>query len=279
MPISKTPKIQTYPVWATEEKECDGKKVDRFAPLPTAEHLKKTMLFGIPLTSSLTGETLSDDSIQTFINDAISEVEHLLDLYITPVKFTEKHDYIRENFTWNYNYTKLNHPNVCTVEKVELSFTNENNVSGFVQFPLEHVHVMPQEGVIQLVPAFGTSLSGFLLSAFSGTQFHALRAIGITNFPGGVRVTYTSGFDCDKIPAVLVGLIDTIAAIRTLSALGPVLFPHNGVSISIDGTSQSTSTLGPAFLNNRLEQLEKQREAQLAAAKTYYQRNFITDWF
>ena len=242
----------------------------------------KKMLFGIPLRSALTGEILADESIQDFINEAISEIEHTLDLYITPVRFVEKHDYLRHNFTWNYHYLKLNHPNICAIEAVQLSFTNDLTPDGgnaFVDFPLEHVHVMPQEGVIQLVPAFGTSLSGFLLSAFSGTQFHALRAIGLTNFPGGVRVEYTAGFEEDSVPAVLVALIETMAAIRTLSSLGPIIFPHNSTSISIDGTSQSVSTLGPGYLRQRLDELEKQKDKQIDAAQGYYQRKFLVDWF
>lgn len=278
MPLSRTPKIKPFPVWGTDELEP---KVERFNPLPTATIMRNKMLFGIPLRSSLTGQEVDDPTLESFITEAISEVEHSLDLYITPVRFVEKHDYIRSNFTWNYNYLKLNHPNICEVEEIALSFTNQLDGAGqpFVNFPLEHVHVMPQEGTIQLVPAFGTSLSGFLLSAFSGTQFHALRAIGMTNFPGGVRVTYTAGFERDKVPAIITALIETIAAMRTLSALGPIIFPHNSTSVNIDGTGQSVSTLGPAFLKQRLEELEKQKQEQLDAAKGYYQRKFLVDWF
>jgi hypothetical protein len=275
MPISKTPPIEMFPVWSVEEQQP---KVSRFMPLPDAAGMRKRMLFGIPLKSALTNEELEDDTIQHYIDGAISEIEHTLDLYITPVTFVEKHDYLRHQFTWNYNYLKLNHSNILSVERVELSFTNDVNVKGFVSFPLEHVHVMPQEGVIQLVPAFGTSLSGFLLSAFSGTQFHALRAIGLSNFPGGCRIKYTAGFEHDKVPAVLVELIETIAAIRTLSALGPLIFPHNSTSQSIDGTSQSVGTLGPAFLRQRMDELEKQKQNQLEAAKGYYQKRFLIDW-
>lgn len=278
MPISKTPKVTPYPVWADNE---ELPKVNRFLPLPTPEKMKKGMLFGIPLKSALTGEEFSDETLQNFIDEAISEIEHTLDLYITPVEFIEKHDYLRHNFTWNYNYLKLNHPQILEVTEVSLTFTNDSQLRGqpFVNFPLEHVHVMPQEGVIQLVPAFGTSLSGFLLSAFSGTQFHALRAIGLTNFPGGVRVKYKSGFEPDKVPGVIVGLIETIAAIRTLSTIGPLIFPHNSTSQSIDGTSQSVSTLGPGFLRQRMDELEKQKNQQMDAAKGYYQRRYLIDWF
>jgi hypothetical protein len=274
MPLSRTPTITPYPVWSVDE---ETPKVERYNPIPTAEIVKNGALFGIPLKSAMTGQEMPDATIEKHINEAISEVEHDLDLYITPVQFYEKHDYERQKFTWSYNFLQLNHPNILHVDQVELSFSNDINVSGFVQFPLEHVHVMPQEGVIQLVPAFGTSLSGFLLSAFSGTQFHALRAIGMTNFPGGCRVKYTTGFEPNKVPAVITALIETIAAIRTLSILGPIIFPHNSVSISIDGTSQSTSTMGPSFFRNRMDELKIQKAEQLDSAKGYYQRRFLID--
>jgi len=276
MPRDKTPEETMFPLRSTSD---EGTSVSRYCPLPTPEKIRKRKLFGIPLCSSLTGEELGDDTIQFYIDSAISEIEHVLDLYITPVKFKEKHDYRRFNFTWNYNYLKLDHPNILTVDKVELSFSNDADVGGFVDFPLEHVHTMPQEGVIQLVPAFGTSLSGFLLSAFSGTQFHALRATGITDFPGGVRVEYTSGFNKDKVPAIICNLIETIAALHLLSELGPVLFPNNSMSIGIDGVSQSTSNPGPQFLTTRMSELEKERDRQYDAVKGYYQRRFLVDYF
>ncbi len=276
MPISKTPQQEPFPYLAEEELQPS---VDRYCELPTPCDLRNNKLFGIPLKSSLTGQELTDATIESYIKSAISEIEHSLDLYITPVKFREQHDYHMHNFTWSYNYMKLNHPNILTVEKVELSFNNNFDVPGFVNFPLEHVHVKPQEGVIQLVPAFGTSLSGFLLSAFSGTQFHALRATGASNFPGGIRVEYTCGFAPDKIPAAICQLIETIAALNILSILGPILFPHNGISISVDGTAQSTSTFGPKYLNDRIDQLMKERDRQYDIVRGYYQRRFLVDYF
>lgn len=272
MPISKTPTEQPFPLRHTEEKTP---KVDRFCELPTPANIRKRKLFGIPLCSSLTGEEITDDTIQFYINTAISELEHTLDIYITPVKFHEKHDYRRHEFTWNYNYLKVDHAPILEVTKVELSFSNSPNVNGFIQFPLEHVHTQPQEGTIQLVPAFGTSLSGFLLSAFSGTQFHALRATGITEFPGGVRVEYTAGFAPDKVPYLVCEAIEAIAAVNLLSELGPVIFPQNSTSIGIDGVSQSVSTQGPNFLSKRIEDLEKQRERAVDVLKGYYQKRFL----
>jgi hypothetical protein len=278
MPISKTPRQGIYPAWAKDGEDVCG-AFERYGHLPTPDELKARALFGIPLTSQLTGESISDDTIKHYIDAAISELEHELDLYITPVTFEEKHDYRRHEFTWNYNYLKLNHPNVISVEEVELTFSNDDDNLGFVQFPLEHVHLQPQEGVIQLVPAFGTSLSGFLLSAFSGVQFHALRAIGLHNFPGGVRVKYTAGFEKDKVPVAVVELIENMAAYKLLTFIGPLLFPHTSVGVSMDGVSQSVGTPGPQFLANRIKDLEGIIEKAKDAIKGYYQRRWHIDFF
>jgi hypothetical protein len=278
MPISKTPRTGMYPVWAKEGEDSTG-KFSRYMPIPTPTIMKSRALFGIPLKSALTGQEITDEMIKHYVDGAISQLEHELDMYITPVTFEEKHDYNRHEFTWNYNYLKLNHPNVIQIEEVQLSFSNDQTNLGFVQFPLEHVHLMPQEGVMQLVPAFGTSLSGFLLSAFSGTQFHALRAVGLDSFPGAIRVKYKAGFEEDKIPAAVVELIENIAAYKLLTFIGPLLFPHTSVGISMDGVSQSVGTPGPQFLAARIKDLGDIIEKQKDIVKGYYQRRWNIDFF
>lgn len=276
MPISRTPLNHPFPLDLKHEIEPS---VERYSRIPTANEVRQRYLFGIPLTSSFTGETLSNETIDFYIKAAISELEHTLDLYITPVEFHESHDYIRENFTWNYNYLKTDHAPILYVSKLELSFTNTPEVPGFVNFPLEFVYVKPQEGVVQLVPAFGTSLSGFLLSAFSGTQFNALRATGMLNFPGGVRIKYTAGFEECKIPVAIAELVGTIAGVNLLSMVAPLIFAFNSTSIGIDGVSQSVSTLGPNFLNNRIQQLMAERDRQMEAVKGFYQKRYLIDYF
>lgn len=278
MPKSKTDRQGIFPVWAKDGQDVTS-KFERYGAIPTPTQLKSRALFGVPLKSALTGEEITDDAIKHYIDAAISELEHELDLYITPVTFEEKHDYRRHEFTWNYNYLKLNHPNVISIERVQLSFSNNDEEQGFVNFPLEHVHVMPQEGVMQLVPAFGTSLSGFLLSAFSGTQFHALRAIGLNEFPGAVRVKYTAGFEEDKIPSAMIELIENMAAYKLLTFLGPLIFPHTSVGVSMDGVSQSVGTPGPNFLTNRIKDLGDIIEKQKVGIKGYYQRAYQIDFF
>lgn len=276
MAKSKTDRTGIFPVNAQDGNDSTG-KFQRYGSVPTAAELKDRALFGIPLTSALTGQTISDATLSHYIDGAISEIEHDLDLYVTPVTFNEKHDYSQHEFNWNYNYTHLLHPNVISVEKVQLTFSNDATV--FVDFPIEFVHLLPTEGVIQLVPAFGTSTSGFIVSALSGAQFSALRAMGITQFPGGIRIQYTAGFETDKIPAAIIELIENVAAHKILTFMGPLIFPHTSVGVSIDGTSQSVSTPGPQFLINRIKDLSAIIEQQKDVIRNYYQRKFILDSF
>jgi hypothetical protein len=277
MSISKTKTHQQFPSFGIEQENAPN----RYLPLPTPDSLKKTVLFGIPLRSFLTGEEVSDEALQHYIDEAISEVEHILDMYVAPVTFNERHDYSAHQQWWSFGYMKVNHGPILDVSKFQITFNNGNGQPGslpLIDIPLEYIHVQPQESTLQLVPANGVTVSGFIASIYSGLAFHALGAGGINNWPGAILVEYRAGFESGKVPALLVGLIENLAAFKMLSVMGPILFPHNGVSISIDGTSQSTSTLGPAFLQNRLKDLQDLIDKQMDAAKGYYQKKFLIDY-
>ena len=277
MAIEKTPTHSPFPAFEIEQESTPN----RYLPLPTPEGMRKTVLFGLPLRSFLTGEEVSDEAIQHYIDEAVSEVEHTLDLYVTPVTFRERHDYSRHQFFWSFGYFKVNHGPILDVSKFQLTFNNGQTGPGvipLVDIPLEFVHTQPEEQTIQLVPAQGVTISGLIISIYSGLGFHAFNNQALSNWPGAVFVEYRAGFKEGQIPALLVGLIENIAAYKMLSTMGPILFPHNGVSISIDGTSQSTSTLGPAFLQNRLADLEKIIQEQKDAARGYYQKKFQIDY-
>lgn len=277
MSITKTPEQSPFPYLEIEQESTPN----RYMPLPTPASLRATVLFGIPLRSFLTGEEVTDAALQHYIDEAISEIEHTLDLYITPVTFRERHDYSAEMQFWSFGYFKVHHGPILDVQKFQLSFNNGNGQPGsfpLIDIPLEYIHTQPGEQTIQLVPASGVTISGFVASIYSGLAYHALGAGGIANWPGAILVEYRAGFPLGKIPAVLVGLIENMAAFKLLSIMGPILFPHNGVSISIDGTSQSTSTLGPGFLQNRLKDLQGLIDKGMEAAKGYYQKRFLIDF-
>jgi hypothetical protein len=272
--ITKTTTNAVFPAWNVDQHN----KPLRYMPIPTARTMKDTVLFGIPLRSSLTGQEVSNDAIESFIKQAISAIEHEFDMYITPVTFIENQDYSRAMNFWSFGYVKLNHSPILTVRQFQLTFNN--GISGLpplVNIPLEYIYVQPQEGTVQLVPAMGVSISGLIVSIYSGLGFHAFNSQMLNYWPGAVRIEYDAGFELNKVPAMVVSLIENLAAYYLLSAMGPVLFAYNSVSIGIDGTSQSVGTLGPAYLQNRLADLEKIIAQQKDAMRGYYQKKFIID--
>jgi hypothetical protein len=274
MTITRTNQVQPFPSWA-----IDQNGVERYSPIPTATQMKRRSLFGIPLTSRLTGETVSDVTLEDYIQEAISEIEHELDLYITPTQFQERHDYDREMQFWSFGNLKLHHAPILNVNKFQLTFNNgAQGAPPLVDMPLEFIHVQPQDGTIQLVPANGVGISGFIASVYSGLGFHAFNSQAITRWPGAILVEYTAGFPAGQLPALLGGLIENIAAYRFLSTLGVVLFPYSSVGISIDGTSQSVGTPGPAFLQQRLSELDKIISQQKEAARGHYSKRFLIDY-
>ena len=259
----------------------DVHQIERYSPLPTPEKLKNTFLFGIPLLSNLNGQTMSDEAIAYFIQGSISEIEHMLDLYITPIEVTEKMDYNKELWMLSFAYIKVNHPNIIDVSKVELAFIGQNQSEpGWITFPLEYVHVNPQEGTIQLVPSLsGGTFGGFMATAVPGAVMWSLNSMAVTNYPGIVRIKYRCGFEIDKIPAAINELISIIASLSILGIIGPLLFPYSSVSVGIDGISQSTGGLGPNFFNRRIDDLNKRKAELIDSIKGYYSRKFLIDSF
>jgi hypothetical protein len=275
MAIDNTPLNPPFPFLNTEQ----DPSATRYLAIPTADTLKSTSLFGIPLKSAITGQTISDQVLEDYISKAISNLEHSLNIFITPVSFEERHDYDREIWTQQYAWVKLNNSPILDCQSVQLSFGNGTPLPPLVDFPLEFVYINGQEGALRLVPVLGTPSSGFVLSSFAGGQFMALLAMGLYNFPGAFLVKYRAGFEPNKVPAMISGLIEKMAAYAVLSSVGHLLFPYGSVGIGIDGVSQSVSTPGPQFLAARLQQLKEQIQEETDAARNYYQKKILIDHF
>jgi hypothetical protein len=294
-PVNKTTKLPQYPLYINE-KETDSTGIVRYSEIPTPEKLKRKALFGIPLVSRLANppEQISDETLQDYINESISKIEHVLDIYIKPIAVEEDHDFDKEFWRQSFAYFKLYHPNVIQIDRIRLRFINRipNTEDGLVSddpdanvnrdgiwldIPREYVY-FKQEGTIQIIPAYGQSLSGWVVSALSGVQFYALTRTDFTVFPGAVRVKYTCGFEDGKIPAMISALIEYTAAVDILSSLGPLIFPFSSVGVSMDGVSQSTGMPGPMFLKNRIDELRAKRDELMEAAKGYYGRSMLIDF-
>jgi len=295
-PVNKTSKLQNFPLYCNE-KETDSTGIVRYSEIPTPEKLKRKALFGIPLISRLSNppEQISDETLQDYINEAISKIEHVLNIYIKPISVEEDQDFDKELWRQSFAYFKLYHPNVIQIDRVRLRFINRvpnvqdglvsddpdadvNRDGIWLDIPREYIY-FKQEGTVQIIPAYGQSLSGWVVSALSGVQFYALTRTDFTVFPGALRVKYTCGFEDGKLPAMIAALIEYTAALDILSSLGPLIFPYNSVGISMDGVSQSTATPGNLFLKHRMDDLRLKRDELMEAAKGYYGRSLIMGYF
>lgn len=249
---------------------------NRYVSIPTPNDVK-SHLFGIPLQSTLTGETLTDEIINKKIKASISWLEHELDIYISPVQFTERHDWIVQHWTANNGFIKLSHPNVLSVDKVEFRFTNDEITDkNIFRIPDQMIYFEPKDGTIRLVPATSVTFTGWLYSAMGGYMISMLITKG--RIPGAIHVTYTVGFEEDKIPALIADIVELHAALELLSMLSVILFPYGSHSVSQDGLSHSVSTPGPSFLNNRIAQLSERLNSLLDSARQAYTRKYILDW-
>jgi len=267
--------IQPFPAHGSDSSDVEpGFK--RFVTMPTASDVKRKQLFGIPLKAALTKETLSDETIQEFVVQAISEIEHTLQLYISPVTIRkERHNYAWNEFYSAFGFLTLNHKPILEVQKLEIMIPTAGTSDNFIEWPTAWLKVYNQHGTLQLLPLTGSG-SVLVTQASSGVSF-PYRLFNVNHYPQFWAITYRVGFDNDALPALMGELIEIIAAIKVLGMLSPVIFPYNSYSISLDGLGQSISTPGPMWFSKRLDDLDKRKQELIAAARSYYELAFSMD--
>lgn len=264
---------ELFPSKATQQ----STQHSRYTSIPTAVDVK-THLFGLPLQSSLTGETLSDAVIEKKIKASVSWLEHELDLYITPVSFEERHDWNLQHWSANFGMIKVSHSNVISIEAVEFKFTNDPSFSGngTLAIPNEMIYFEPKDGMIRIVPASNATFSGWLYSVMGGYMLGVISMKG--RIPGVIWVRYTVGFEQDKIPALISDIVEVQAALEILSMLSTILFPYASHSVSQDGLSHSTGSPGPQYLAGRIQQLQQRLDTLMEAARKAYTKKILIDW-
>ena len=248
----------------------------RFSAMPTVQDIKDRVLFGIPLKSALTKQTLPDSVIQDAIVKAVSEIEHTLKLYISPVTIKkERHNYHWNDYQYAFGYLQLNQRPILEVQKLEVSIPSANDAENLVEWPTQWIKPFNDHGTIQLTPLSGSG-SILVTQVATGVSF-PVYLFNSQHYPQFWAVTYRCGFENDKIPAMIAGLIETIAGLNILALLGPVLFPYNSYSINIDGLGQSVSTPGPNWFAARLADLGKRKDELYDAARSFYELKWAID--
>lgn len=238
----------------------------RHEPLLNVRKLKERYLFGVTILDDA-NNPLPIDTYQFHIDQAISEVEHDLDITITPTTFTEDRDYNINDYQ-NWSFVDLYHRPVISVESVSIQY--EPNQS-LLTFPEEWLRVYSEIGQLQITPtsgsinAYNINNSGFLPQIFGVRR----------QYPRMIHIEYTAGFEENKIPYILNHLIGLKASIPILDIAGDLILGAGiaNQSISLDGLSQSvgsTSSATNAGYGARIISYQKQIKEIMPIVKNYY---------
>lgn len=216
-----------------------GKKVE---PLVTVEKLKEVYLTGLNISDPNTNEPLPRKTYQAYIDNAVSMLEHYLDISISKVTdFVENKDYRLNDYAdWGYFY--LNNYPVIAIQKMELTYFRDEDGEPEVvqQIPNNWIRLQPHDGIVRLIP--NAKFPANLQISQTGNYFpEILRSQFV---PHLWRITYDYGFEDGKIPVLINTAIAQLAAIQALVVGGNLVLGAGiaGSSISLDGLSQSIQT-------------------------------------
>lgn len=240
-----------------------NKLMKKVEPLITPQRLRDQYLTGIKLTDNTTGQEINNSALQQYIDNAVSMLEHFLDISISPVlEHVENKDYHFNDYVdWGYFY--LNNYPVIKVRSMKLSYFRDSSGNPEVvqDIPPEWIRLQPHDGIIRLIP---------------NARFPANLQVGATGnfFPEILRsdmvphlweITYDFGFEDGKVPVLMNSAVANLAAIQAL-ILGGNLVLGAGIassSISLDGLSQTINTTQSA-----------ENSAYSATIKEYQRRVF-----
>lgn len=213
--------------------------------------VKNNYLFGIDL-SDANGNPLPEELFVHYLNAATDYVQNLLDIIISDTDFTERHDYIRNDYR-NWGFIQLQHNPIKEVKRVTLMYGNERTV----EIPLDWVQLNKLTGQITLFPSAGSANS--LIIGQTGLLFGFQSQWDWA--PMLWEVEYTAGID-ENDPSIPFALLkETIfkrASMGILNVWGDLIIGAGiaSQSVSIDGLSQSIGTTQSAMYGGASARIE-----------------------
>ncbi len=233
----------------------------------TAEELKQNFLYGVPLTSPITGQTLSDAALRFHIDAATSWLEKYLQIDIKPKYYAqERHDYVRSEYA-NWSFIRLWHTPILKIYAYQVIYPDTGSQ---VPLPLEWVQTDAEgiSGAIQLVPGVG-SANSFIIGMGNSLIPNLIAATDY--LPDLFKISYAAGFEANKVPAMITSIIGKKAAVDIMMQVGNSLLGLGMVqaTISIDGMSQSVSK-NPFIFEKQIQMLRSQIEQEVSEARSYY---------
>jgi len=229
--------------------------------LPTPDEIREEWCFGLPLNDSY-GSTLTDSTIQKFIDGARRLVERHLGIFLKPtlvaVNPEERglvvntdyevaepaYDYDAKAY-YSMGFVQLRQRPVQRITTLKLVLPNGQIIVDFLTHP-EWVKLYPQEGQFKIVPYAGDPT---IYNLLGGSQMGFGFITGQLNrsVPQMWYIDYTAGYKQNRIPEDIRNIVAKIASIDVLGIAGDaVLAGVASLSTSIDGLSESFSTTASA---------------------------------
>jgi hypothetical protein len=134
---------------------------DRSEELLTVQRLKDEFLFGIPLTSPLTKQTMSDDTIKSLIRKCAAEVEAECKVDIFPVQRKVRLEFDRTKHTQGWGQLNLGFSNLLSIEEVSIRTVESRSTQSPGPHPWPNPHIestetpSPPNSPIHPLPPFG----------------------------------------------------------------------------------------------------------------------------
>lgn len=261
------------------------------------EELKTYYLFGLDLTNDQ-GVEYPDSLFAFWIKNAVSWLEHKLDIPIIPTVISEeRHDFYKDDYDKHIYLQLLRYP-VISIESVKLVLPGEQVVHTFSK---DWIHPQRDSGQLQLIP--GTGTAGTILLGATGAWMPAFYRAN-KFIPDAFRVAYTGGFGkppegsygfatgsepasvshpdprLNSVPDIIKELTGKVASFGPLNIAGDLLGGAGiaSQSISIDGLSQSfntTSSSTSAGFGARLIQYRQELKDQIPTVHRFYHGNRV----
>ena len=280
--IDYTGDIHQYPVGARDRDDDStaGSGIEgahfRFLPLPTPEDIRMIALFGLKRLAPDAYAEISDKLIQHHLTSAMGEMEMQHNLRLTPTETFVSVDYVSGMFAENYSGIPLRVWPATAITQFLFKFPHSQTSDPILQWEVPPNWVILRHNMLNVACDYGRFQITRSTSGNSGMPpLAGMMGFMSGNYrPSAIEVRYLAGFTADKVPATVCDWIVTLASIRLLTNVIPLLFPFSSSSVTIDGVTQSSSINAAALLTQRLQQLEVQAKKQQSAVLGSYGRNF-----
>ncbi len=237
----------------------------RVGPIIQVQDLKDEYLFGIPLQSQLTKQKLTDPILKKIIFKAIADAETMIKIPILKVNISdEPFDYKRADDI-QFSTRRLSKWPVLQINSLQAQWPGRTDDQR-TNFPTSWASVNADTGLFRIVPKSGTEVNvdiGFI-------GLHGRFSSNVEGWPNLWHISYVAGFEYDKVPHLVNDLVGTLAALRTLSLMAPILFPVNSISIGVDGLNKGVSGAGTQYLLQRSTELIAERDRLVFQLRSIY---------